>query len=80
MKIIKILFELLTLRQKNNIIILFFLMIFGMFFETLGVGLIIPVFTVLSKSDANSLPYFNFLLNIFFNYGLNIHDHIFKLI
>lgn len=70
MKIIKILFELLTLRQKNNIIILFFLMIFGMFFETLGVGLIIPVFTVLSKSDPNSLPYFNFLLN-FFDYPTN---------
>jgi ABC-type multidrug transport system fused ATPase/permease subunit len=66
MNLIKILFKLLTKSQKNNIIILFFLMIFGMFFETLSVGLIIPVFTVLSKSDGGaSSPYMKYFFNLF---------------
>jgi ABC-type multidrug transport system fused ATPase/permease subunit len=68
MKIIKKLIELLTARQKKQVIILFFLMIGGMFFETIGVGLIIPVFTVLSKSDSgSSVPYIHAFYSLFNN-------------
>lgn len=68
MKIIKKLIELLTSRQKKQIIILFFLMIGGMLFETLGVGLIIPFFTVLSKSDSgSSIPYIRYFYSFFDN-------------
>jgi ABC-type multidrug transport system fused ATPase/permease subunit len=68
MKTINKLIELLTSRQKKQIIILFFLMIGGMLFETLGVGLIIPVFTVLSKSDSgSSIPYIRYFYSFFDN-------------
>jgi len=68
MKIIKKLIELLTTPQKKQIIILFFLMIGGMIFETIGVGLIIPVFTVLSKSDSgSSISYIRYFYSFFGN-------------
>lgn len=68
MRIISKLTELLTSRQKKHIIILFFLMLGGMLFETLGVGLIIPIFTVLSQPEQNSsAPYMHYFLVLFDN-------------
>jgi len=68
MKIIYKLVELLTSRQKKRIIILFILMIGGMIFETLGVGLIIPVFTVLTKTDSSTQsPYLAYFYSFFDN-------------
>jgi len=66
MKIINKLIELLTPRQKKQIIILFIFMLGGMVLETLGVGLIIPVFTILSKPETDS-KYLNYFYSFFAN-------------
>jgi ABC-type multidrug transport system fused ATPase/permease subunit len=66
MKTIYKLVELLTGRQKKQIVLLFILMIGGMIFETLGVGLIIPVFTILTKTDSSTQsPYLAYFYSFF---------------
>lgn len=42
---------LLTNDQKNKLVKLFFLMLVGLFFEILGVGLLVPILTILSDGD-----------------------------
>ena len=37
--------------QKKSVIFLLFFILIGMFLETLGVGLIIPIFTVITDPD-----------------------------
>lgn len=68
MGIIKKLFKLLTTKQKKNAVVLLFLMVVGMLFETIGVGLIIPVFTVLSDTDSSvSVPFLQSFFSLFNN-------------
>jgi len=60
--------NLLTTRHKQGILVLLVLMVVGMLFETMSIGLIIPVFTILSKSEveiANSYigPFVKYLGN-----------------
>ena len=43
--------SLLNLSQKRKVIFLLFLILIGMLLETLGVGLIIPVFTIITDPD-----------------------------
>lgn len=45
---VKKIFSLLKTNQKTTAFFLFFLMLFGMMLETLGIGLIIPAFSVLT--------------------------------
>ena len=68
MKLVIKLAHLLTKRHKQSIPILFVLMVVGMLFEAMSIGLIIPVFTILSKSEleiANSYigPFVKYLGN-----------------
>ena len=44
--------RLLNSNQKRNVLLLIFLIIIGMFLETLGVGLIIPIFTIILNNSA----------------------------
>ena len=51
--IYKKILALLNTEQKKTIIFLFFLMLLGMLFETLGIGLIVPAFSIIT--DPNSI-------------------------
>ena len=42
---------LLNSRQKRKVLTLLFFIIIGMFLETLGVGLIIPIFTIITDPN-----------------------------
>ena len=42
---------LLNLSQKRKVLVLLFFIIIGMFLETLGVGLIIPIFTIITDPN-----------------------------
>lgn len=44
-------YNLLTPKQRRGALVLFALMVVGMLLETLGVGLIIPVITLMMQSD-----------------------------
>ena len=49
--------SLLNFSQKKEVIFLLFLIFIGMFLETLGVGLIIPIFTIIMDPNiANKYP------------------------
>ena len=49
--------SLLNYSQKKGVIFLLFLILIGMFLETLGVGLVIPVFTIIIDPNiANKYP------------------------
>ena len=49
--------SLLNFSQKKEVIFLLFLIFIGMFLETLGVGLIIPMFTIIMDPNiANKYP------------------------
>lgn len=54
--------------HKKYSLILFFLMIIGMLFETLGVGLIIPIFSVLSNDTNSNKPQYLLSAYKFLNY------------
>lgn len=45
------LYRLLTKRQQRNAVILAFLMLVGMLFETLGIGLVIPALALMTQPD-----------------------------
>ena len=57
MNLIKKFNHLLNSNQKKSVIFLLFLIFIGMFLETLGVGLIIPIFSIIMEPDiANKYP------------------------
>jgi ABC-type multidrug transport system fused ATPase/permease subunit len=51
MKTIKQLNQLLTISQKRKVIILSFFIIFGILFEMAGIGLLIPIMSIVLKAD-----------------------------
>ena len=51
MKTLQKIFNLLTNKQKKQIVVLIFLMLLGMVFETLGVGLILPILVLLVEPN-----------------------------
>ena len=68
MKIVRMMFSLLTPGQHKSVLVLLGLMVVGMVLETLGVGLIIPAVTVLLQDDlAASFPVLQPLLTLLGN-------------
>ena len=51
MTIIKKYLQILNLQEKNKILFIFLLMIISMIVEVIGVGLIIPIITLLTKPE-----------------------------
>ena len=71
---IKKLYGMLPNKERGEIIIIAFLMLIGMLFETLGVGLVVPVVSLLIDNNSldnyplikNFILYFNFLGDEYF--------------
>ncbi len=54
----RLLWEVLTRRERKSLLGIFLLILFGVMLETLSVGLLIPALTVLTKDDSSlNLPY-----------------------
>lgn len=81
MKSRNIIFQLLSKNQKKKLIVLFFFLIIGMFLEIIGLGILLPIITVIL--DFEKLSYYiqtyerlNFFKNFDYNeivgYGLSL--------
>ena len=80
------LYTLLSYSKKKQFLYMFFLLLIGVFFETLSIGLIIPMLILLTKNNSgdfgfidnffNHFPFFNniyvVLLTVFFVYFMKI--------
>ena len=64
------LFSLLSTYQKKKSLYLFFLLLIGVFFETLSIGLIIPVLVLLTNQNNESFEFINSLSK----FGLNAFE------
>ena len=63
---LKNLYAILPQKEKGEVLLIAFMMIIGMFLETLGIGLIVPVISLLIEPNALSdFPTVSILINKF---------------
>ena len=64
---IKKIFSILNRKQRFSLIVLFFLMLIGMLLETLGIGLILPVLTLIT--DPEIVYKYSYIENLYISIG-----------
>tara|TARA_B100001057_G_scaffold441050_1_gene475373 strand:+ start:580 stop:2310 length:1731 start_codon:yes stop_codon:yes gene_type:complete len=65
MKTLKKFFSILSKKNKTESLILLVLILLGVFFEMLSIGLLLPILTTLTNSENTQFMNFNFIFEIF---------------